>query len=295
MTGVSGPALALAACRSGVIGCFPTHNAPTVAVLEHWLRDTAALLSEPTASREHPAPLAANLVVHRSNARLAEDLAAVLRSQVELVVASVGSPRDVVGPLHDAGIAVYADVATLRHADLAAATGVDGLVLLTAGAGGQTGWVNPFSFVRAVRQRFDGTIVLAGGISDGVGVAAAEVLGADLVHVGTRFIATHESLASHGYKAAVVDATCDDVTTSTQVSGLAANVLTTWLENQTAGGGDGGFAQDRLLAARDVWAAGHSVSGSDSVLAVADLVDALERDYQSVARLSGPLTAARRY
>jgi nitronate monooxygenase len=295
MTGVSGPDLAVAACTSGVVGCFPTHNAPSVLVLEQWLHDMAERLSVPTPRGEQPAPLAANLVVHRSNARLQDDLEAVRRSEVELVVASVGSPRDVVGPLHDAGIAVYADVATLRHAELAVAAGADGLVLLTAGAGGQTGWANPFSFVRAVRERFDGVVVLAGGISDGVGVAAAQVLGADLVHVGTRFIATHESLASHDYKAAVVDATLDDVTTSTQVSGLAANVLTAWIDRQQAAGADGGFAQDRLLAARDVWAAGHSVSGSDSVLAVAELVDRLERDYHSVTRPSGPLTAPRRY
>lgn len=293
MTGVSGPDLVIAACAAGVVGSFPTHNAPSVVVLEQWLARIADELSACPGGRA-PAPVAANLVVHRSNARRDADLAAVLRGGVELVIASVGSPKDVVGPLHDAGILVFADVASLRHAELASAAGVDGLVLLTAGAGGQTGWANPFAFVRAVRSRFDGTVVLAGGIADGAGVAAAEVLGADLAYLGTRFIATSESLASPAYRAAVVAATLDDVTTSRQVSGLDANVLTSWLQQQETGS-DGAFAQDRLLAARDVWAAGHSVSGTDDVLPIAELVARLETDYQSARHPLGRVTASERF
>ena len=215
-------------------------------------------------------------------------MAALIRGGVELVIASVGSPKDVVGPLHAGGVVVFADVASMRHVDLAIAAGVDGLVLLTAGAGGQTGWANPFAFVRAVRERYDGTIVLAGGVSDGAGVRAAEVLGADLVYLGTRFIATEESLAPTDYKAALVAATLDDVTTTTQVSGLAANVLTRWLD-RLADGTSAGFAQDKLLARRHVWAAGHSVAGSNDVLSVAELVDRLERDYLAAAEHRNPL------
>jgi nitronate monooxygenase len=288
MTDVSGPELVVAACANGVIGTFPTHNASTVTVLVEWLDRIRAGLSAATSTGQLPAPVGANLIVHHSNSRLHDDITALIRGGVELVIASVGSPKDVVGPLRAGGVVVYADVARMRHVEGAIAAGVDGLVLLTAGAGGQTGWANPFAFVRAVRERYDGTIVLAGGVSDGAGVLAAEVLGADLVYLGTRFIATEESLAPTDYKAALVAATLDDVTTTTQVSGLAANVLTRWLDRL----GDGtnvGFAQDKLLARRQVWAAGHSVAGSNDVISVAELVDRLERDYLSAAEHRNPL------
>ena len=202
---------------------------------------------------------------------------------VELVITSVGSPKDVLPRLREAGVAVYADVATLRHAELAAAAGVDGLVLLTAGAGGQTGWLNPFAFVRAVRAVFDGTLVLAGGVSDGAGVVAAQALGADLVYLGTRFIATTESRARPDYKSALVDSTLDDVTTSTQVSGLAANILTSWVrEHGDAPSADSaGFSHQRLLTGDQVWAAGHSASGTDDILPVRELVDRLVDEHRA--------------
>lgn len=288
MTDVSGPELVVAACNNGVIGTFPTHNASTAAVLDEWLNRIRAGLSAATLTRRPPAPVGANLIVHHSNSRLHDDIAALIRGGVELVIASVGSPKDVVGPLHAGGILVYADVASMRHVDLAIAAGVDGLVLLTAGAGGQTGWANPFAFVRAVRARYDGTIVLAGGVSDGAGVRAADVLGADLVYLGTRFIATEESLAPTDYKAALVAAGLDDVTTTSQVSGLAANVLTQWLD-RLGDDTNAGFAQEKLLARRHVWAAGHSVAGSNDVVSVAELVDRLERDYLAAAEHRSPL------
>ena len=288
MTDVSGPELVVAACANGVIGTFPTHNASTVTVLDEWLDRIRAGLSAATLTGQLPAPVGANLIVHHSNTRLRDDITALIRGGVELVIASVGSPKDVVRPLHAGGVVVYADVASMRHVELAIAAGVDGLVLLTAGAGGQTGWANPFAFVRAVRERYDGTIVLAGGVSDGAGVLAAEVLGADLVYLGTRFIATEESLAATDYKAALVAATLDDVSTTTQVSGLAANVLTRWLDRLGDGAG-AGFAQDKLLARRHVWAAGHSVAGSNDVISVTELVARLERDYLSAAEHRNPL------
>src|SRR6185436_12668426 len=126
------------------------------------------------------APYCPNIIVHRSNPRVAEDLALVIKHKAELVIASVGSPAPIVKPLHDAGCLVFADIASLRHAEKAIETGVDGLVLLSAGAGGQTGWVNPFAFVRAVRAIWDGPIVLAGGVSDGTALYAARALGCDL-------------------------------------------------------------------------------------------------------------------
>jgi nitronate monooxygenase len=299
MTDVSGPALVAAACAAGVIGAFPAHNAADSSELERWLHGIGEQLGARIPAGRRAAPVGVNLVVHHSNARLAADLRTVIRGGAEVVVASVGSPGEIVGPLHDAGITVLADVASLRHVHRAAASGVDGVVLLAAGAGGQTGWANPFAFLRAVRQSYDGIVVIAGGISDGAGILAAQVLGADLAYLGTRFIATTESLASPAYRDAVVAATMDDVTTSVQVTGLPTNVLAGWLRGAAGAGpgapgaapggspgpgpdgpASGGFSVDRLLAHRGVWAAGHSVSGTDAVTGVAGLVDRLERELE---------------
>jgi nitronate monooxygenase len=298
MTDVSGPELVAAACAAGVIGTFPAHNATDSGELGRWLHRIGEQVAVGTPPGCRAAPVGVNLVVHRSNARLADDLRTVIRGGAEVVVASVGSPGEIVGPLHDAGIIVLADVASLRHLQQAAASGVDGVVLLTAGAGGQTGWANPFAFLRATRQRYDGIVAIAGGISDGAGILAARVLGADLAYLGTRFIATTESLASAAYRDAIVAATLDDVTASRQVTGLTANVLTDWLRGvgtatpRAAADGStspdpvpdgptvGGFSVDRLLAQRGVWAAGHSVSGTDAVIGVAELVNRLEHELE---------------
>src|SRR5437879_2533004 len=209
---VSGPALVKAACRAGIVGSFPTANCRTVEELDRWLADmNDDLLRAAHESGRAPAPLCPNLIVHRSNPRLADDLAAVLRNKAELVITSVGSPEPVMKPLKDAGCLVLADVASVRHAEKAVAAGVDGLVLLTAGAGGQTGWVNPFAFVRAVRGFWDGIVVMAGGMADGRAVAAAQTLGCDLAYMGTKFIATRESLAKEPYKQMLVKSRLDDV------------------------------------------------------------------------------------
>jgi nitronate monooxygenase len=278
MTAVSGPDLVVAACRTGVIGAFPTHNAPSTEVLEDWL-DRIAEEVTPTF-----APVAANLVVHRSNRRLTEDLECLQRSGVELVITSVGSPDHVVGPLHEAGVQVYADVASVGHAHRALAAGVDGLVLLTAGAGGQTGWANPFAFVRAVREQYAGPLVLAGGIADGRSILAAEVLGADLVYLGTRFIATHESMADDAYRQALVASSLDDVRLSSRVGGIPANLLASWLDQADQTGPrpempNAGFDQNRLLSNSTAWSAGHSVSGVSAVTSAADLVTTLAAEY----------------
>ncbi|MGY4573946.1 nitronate monooxygenase [Bradyrhizobium sp. USDA 3256] len=213
---VSGVELVVAACRNGVIGSFPTVNCRETEQLDAWLGDIARRLqAHADASGQAAAPICPNLIVHRSNTRLAQDLAVLLRHKPELVITSVGSPAPVLGPLHDAGALVFADVASIRHAERAVAAGADGLVLLTAGAGGQTGWLNPFVFVRAVRGFFDGPIVLAGGIGDGHALRAAEALGCDLAYMGTKFIATRESMADGRYKQMLVDSTADDIMLTT--------------------------------------------------------------------------------
>ncbi|ABM11195.1 NAD(P)H-dependent flavin oxidoreductase [Mycolicibacterium vanbaalenii] len=280
MTSVSTPELVIGACRSGAIGSFPTHNAATTRELDAWLaRAKSELAAE-------AAPVAPNLVVHRSNPRRDDDLAVLIHHKVELVITSVGSPAPVIEPLHNAGARVFADVASLEHAWRALDAGADGLVLLTAGAGGQTGWANPFAFVRAVRENFDGPVVLAGGISDGRAILAAQILGADFAYLGTRFIATRQSAAGDDYRDALVAATLDDVRLSDRVGGVPASLLSCWLDAQSTPGADGagsGFTQKQLLANREAWSAGHSVSGVHGVVDVADLVEELLTGY-TVAR-----------
>ena len=284
MTGVSGPDLVVAACRNGVIGSFPTHNASDVKELDAWLESMATALA-PAGSA---APVAPNLVVHPTNARLREDIACLVAHRIELVITSVGSPAPVMEELHSAGCKVFADVATLRQAEKAAAVGVDGLVLLSAGAGGQTGQANPLAFVRSVREFFDGTVVLAGGVSDGVALLAARVLGADLAYMGTPFIATRESLASDDYQAALVSATMDDVRLSDAVGGLPASLLGQWLDAREAVPvSSGDFQQDRLVADPSVWSAGHGVTAVRDIASVDTLVARVREQYagaQAAAR-----------
>src|SRR5438876_10870522 len=209
---VSGVDLVVAACRNGVIGAFPTVNCRSPEQLDGWLGDIEDRLRRHCDKSGKPsAPICPNLIVHRSNARLEQDLQVLLRHRPEIVITSVGSPAPVTVPLHDVGALVLADVASIRHAERAVAAGVDGLVLLTAGAGGPTGWLNPFVFVRAVRAFFDGPIVLAGGVSDGHALRAAEALGCDLAYMGTKFIATKESMADPRYKDMLVSSSADDI------------------------------------------------------------------------------------
>ena len=289
---VSGPALVKAACRAGVIGSFPTANCRTVEELDRWLAD----IKDGTDAAS--APFCPNLIVHRSNPRVAEDLAAVLRAGAEIVITSVGSPEPVMKPLKDAGCLVLADVASVRHAEKAVAAGVDGLVLLTAGAGGQTGWVNPFAFVRAVRKFWDGMVVMAGGMSDGHAVRAAEVLGCDLAYMGTKFIATRESLAKDGYKQMLVESRLDDVLLTRAFTGLETNMLRPSI---AAAGLDpanlpvrgaidiakdiNAAERDRPEAKRwkDIWSAGHSVSGVTDVPSVAELVERTAGEYAAAS------------
>lgn len=275
MTAVSSPAMARAACENGAIGSFPAHNARDSAELGAWLTD---------ATPAGGAPLAVNLVVHRTNPRLSSDLEVLADRSVEVVITSVGSPAGVVDAIHAGGGLVFADVATVRHAERALAAGADGLVLLTAGAGGQSGWLNPFAFVRAVRPLFDGPIAIAGGIADGVAVRAALMLGADLAYMGTRFIATTESAASDAYKRAVVDAGADDVVLTDRFTGLRTNLLSGWpgFEQPAAHGPDGsGFDQQRLLSQREAWSAGHGVGLTPDIVGTAELLAQLREEYDA--------------
>ena len=258
---VSGVELVVAACRNGVIGSFPTVNCRSPEQLDGWLGDIEGQLRRyADASGKPAAPVCPNLIVHRSNARLAQDLQVLLRHKLEIVITSVGSPAPVLAALHDAGALVFADVASIRHAARAVAAGADGLVLLTAGAGGQTGWLNPFVFVRAVRAFFDGPIVLAGGIGDGHALRAAQALGCDLAYMGTKFIATRESIAAAGLDP-------DDLPQRGTID-IAEDI-------------DIGAREKRPGRWRDIWSAGHSTSGVTEVLSVDDLVARTIAEYRT--------------
>ena len=306
MFSVSGVDLVVAACRNGVIGAFPTVNARSTALLDQWLGEMQRRLF---AAPEEAAPVCPNLIMR--SPRMADDLACLVRHRVELVITSVGSPAPAVAALHDIGCLVLADVATLAHARKALAAGADGLVLLTAGAGGQTGWLNPLAFVRALRAEYDGPLVLAGGISDGVALRAAQVLGCDLAYMGTRFIATRESLADPAYRDMLVQASLDDVLLTQAFTGLPTNMLVasiqragldpTRLDEQVSPASaaqlfGGGTHRDQVEAEadalstdsaspagpkrwRDIWSAGHSVSGVQAVQGVDALVAQVEQEY----------------
>ncbi|NDG40441.1 MAG: nitronate monooxygenase [Betaproteobacteria bacterium] len=289
MLAVSGVELVVAACRNGVIGAFPTANARSSAQLDQWLDEIHQRLF---AAPEEAAPCCPNLIMR--SPRLAEDLACLVAHRVEMVITSVGSPAPVVSALHGIGCLVLADVATLEHARKAIAAGADGLVLLSAGAGGQTGWLNPFAFVRALRAEYDGPLVLAGGVSDGVALRAAGVLGADLAYMGTRFIASHESLAAAAYKQMLVDSSADDVLLTKAFTGLATSMLLPSIRRagldpdrldelvtpKTAAQMFGGAAQnDGPKRWSDIWSAGHSVSGVHSLQSVDALVAEVEHQY----------------
>lgn len=296
MLSVSGPELVIAACRNGVIGSFPVANARTVEGLTIWLHqiEEALKVEADTHPERPPAPFCPNLIIKRTEMKA--ELACLVRHRLEIVITSVGSPAEVIGPLHDIGCLVFADVATVRHAEKALAVGVDGLILLTAGAGGQTGWMNPLAFVRAVRRMYDGPLVLAGGIADGNALWAAHVMGCDLAYMGTKFIATNESLADPAYKQMLVESTMDEVMLTQAFTGLDTNMLRPSI---VAAGLDPASLPPRVSAEeaaknfshealrpgprryKDIWSAGHSVSGVTRILSAAELIAETWREYQS--------------
>lgn len=280
---VSGPDLVIAACRAGVLGTFPALNQRTTAGLDEWL----TLLDSGLGPSD--APYGVNLIVHRTNARFVADLEVVVRHRVPVVITSLGAATEVADAIHSYGGVVFHDVTTARHARKAADAGVDGLILVSAGAGGHTGTLSPFALMAEVREVFDGTILLAGALSRGADVLAARAMGADLAYLGTRFVATAESLASPEYRAQVVSAGAGDIVFTPSVSSIPANFLRRSLESAgldpDAPPGPVDLthltdpSQADARAWRDIWSAGHGVAGIHEVLPVAELVERLAREY----------------
>ena len=218
---VSGTDLVVETSCSGVIGTFPALNQRTTTGYSAWLDE----IEERLATRPH-APFGVNLIVHKTNERLTADLEVTVEHRVPIVITSLGAVREIVDSIHSYGGLVFHDVTNLHHARKAADAGVDGLIAVCAGAGGHTGLLNPFAFVAEIRQFFRKTLILSGGITTGRHIAAAQIMGADLVYLGTRFINTEESLAPRAYKQMIIDSSSKDILYTSSISGVPANFLT---------------------------------------------------------------------
>jgi nitronate monooxygenase len=291
---VSGPELVIAACRAGIVGAFPTPNARPIAMLDAWMKQITEALARAADEQSGStlAPWCANLVTHSSNTRLREDLELVARYKPPIVVTALGSPKPAIELVHGYGGLVFADVITIALARKAVAAGADGLACVSAGAGGHTGFLSPFAFVSAVREFFDGFVIVGGGIGDGWGMAGAIASGADFVYMGTRFIPVFESLAAPGYKQMVVDCGVEDLIVSAGLTGTAAS----WLKPSLR---ENGMDPDNLPEApgrrydsnqsfagkkwMDVWAAGQGLSSIRGIESVAQVVDRLEQEYREAA------------
>lgn len=283
---VSGPELVIAASRAGAVGSFPAPNCRTPEELDTWMGTIGDALPH--------VPWALNLVTHRTNARLAEDLRLVAEHRPPIVITALGSPKPVIETVHAYGGLVIADVVTLTLARKAIAAGVDGLACVCAGAGGHTGFLSPFAFVSAVRREFDGIVTIGGGISDGFGVTGAIAAGADLVYLGTSFLATEESMAAREYKQMVVDHEVDDLVVSDGVTGTPAS----WLRPSLVASGldpdhlvhEGGRTYDATQSPakrwKDVWAAGQGLGAVTAVEPAARVVARLAVEYdQAMERM----------
>lgn len=289
---VSGPEMVIAACKSGIGGAFPTPNCRTVEDLDQWMgRITDALVPG-------DAPWIANMITHSTNTRLAEDLRLIAEYKPPVVITALGSPRPVMETVKAYGGLVFADVISMKLARKAAEAGVDGLACVSAGAGGHTGHLTPFAFISAVRDFFDGYIAVGGGVGDGAGIAGAVAAGADFVYMGTRFLATEESMAQPAYKQMVVEAGPDDLVVSAAVTGTPAS----WLKASLRAAGQdpdnlGGPAERNYSSNgdpkrwRDIWAAGQGVDAVRKVEPLSQVVEQLSLEYQAAVQAFRKRTA----
>lgn len=283
---VSNPEMVIAQSLAGIVGSFPVLNARPQPELAAWLeRITTTLDAARKAGAPHVAPFAVNIVIRKTNDRLEDDLETVVRYKVPIVITSLGSPAEVVRRVHDYGGLVFHDVTTVRHAKSALRAGVDGLILVCAGAGGHAGALSPFALLKEVRAFFNGPIVLAGAISDGDAVLAAEVMGADFVYMGTRFIATQESGAIPPYKEMLVEASASDILYTPYFSGIPANYLRpsiarAGLDPDALAPGDSD-PSERHKRWKEIWGAGQGVGAIHDLPPIADLVDRIDASYRA--------------
>jgi len=279
---VSGPELVVAACKAGIVGSFPTASCRTESELSEWMNAIVAGLGE----ADSCVPWAANLVTHSTNGRLSGHLDLVAQYKPPIVVTALGSPKPVIDIVHAYGGLVIADVPDLKLARKAVDAGADGLACIAAGAGGHTGYLSPFSFIASVREFFDGLLIVGGGIAEGAGIAGAVAAGADLVYVGTRFLASVESRASAAYKRMVVECGTADLVVSAALTGSAAS----WLKPSLDALGinlDTSVRPEFSGRARwrDIWSAGQGLQVVRSIEPVGTIVEELAAQYaEAVSR-----------
>lgn len=289
---ISGPELVIAQCKAGVIGSFPALNARPQHVLEEWIVRIKTELAE--YQEQNPdakvAPFAVNQICHGSNDRLMDDMATCVKHEVPIIITSLRPPAELVEAAHSYGGLVFHDVINVRHAKKAAEQGVDGLILVCAGAGGHAGVLSPFALVREVKEWFDGTIILSGSIGDGYSVASSIALGADFAYLGTRFIATKEANADPEYKKMLEDSAANDIVYSSLFTGVHGNYLKPSIVNagmdpenlpeadkSTMNFGSGGNTKSK--AWKDIWGCGQGIGRIEDSPPVADLVNRLSEEF----------------
>lgn len=288
----SGVDLVAAQCCAGIVGAFPALNARPQEQFDAWLSQIEDRISTFEAkTNRKAAPYAVNLIVHPSNERLERDLATCVKYKVPIVITSLSAPDKVVEAVHGYGGIVLHDVVALRHAMRAIEAGVDGLILVCAGAGGHGGTLNPFAFVNEVKSFYDGTVVLAGAMSEGGSVLAARAIGADLAYLGTRFIASHESMANPLHKQMLVEATSADILYTPFFSGAYGNYLAKSIvrvgldleEVRSAERRKMNFATggSKPAAWKDIWSAGQGAANIKEVLPAAEIVERLAQEYET--------------
>lgn len=289
---VSYPELVLAQCKAGIVGSFPALNARPAQLLNEWLTQMNEELAAYRSA--HPAarigPIAVNQIVHQSNVRLEQDVRVCVEHKVPIFITSLRAPaREIIDAVHSYGGIVLHDVINLRHAQKALEAGVDGLILVAAGAGGHAGTTSPFALVGEVRRIFDGPIVLSGAIANGGSILAAQAMGADLAYMGTRFIATQEAHAVDDYKRAIVNSSASDIIYTNLFTGVHGNyiresIVNAGLDPEALPQSDKtkmNFGSDKAKAWKDIWGAGQGVGLMDDVPTVAALVERLKQEYDA--------------
>lgn len=299
---ISHPPLVLAQCMAGVVGSFPALNARPKEQLDEWLHEVTETLAservkEPT---RRIAPFAVNQIVHASNDRLDHDMDLCEKYKVPMLITSLRAPGDIAKQAHAWGGLVFHDIISVRHAEKAIEAGVDGLILVCAGAGGHAGTLSPFALVREVRKFYDGPIALSGAIAHGASVLAAQAMGADFAYIGTRFVATQEARAVDAYKEMIVNSTAQDIVYSSLFTGIHGNYLKGSVKNagldpdnlpsaeKTAMNFGGGAAK----AWKDIWGAGQGVGQMHDVPSAAEVVARLQREYREAIADNQRATAA---
>ena len=290
---ISGPKLVIECCKNGVVGTFPALNHRTTEGFEQWVIEIKeALASFEKETGKKAAPFGVNLIVHPTNPRVQPDLEICMKHQVPLVITSLGAVSDLVDAVHSYGGLVYHDIIKRRHAEKAAEAGVDGLILVAAGAGGHAGILNPIALVNEIKQFFHKTILLSGCISNGNDVASALQMGADLAYMGTRFINTTESLADKAYQEMIINSKAEDIVYTAAVSGVNASFLRPSLEamgitedlwsksKKIDFGSELDAAKAEAKAWKTIWSAGQGVTSIQDVQPTKELIDKLIKEFK---------------